>query len=128
MARSLQRVAQAAGSRIGAAAASFSQALEDCGYEPAAEPDGSTVLRNCPFHKLAQTHTAVVCGLNLELLTAVAAGAGAHDLAAVLDPGPGRCCVRILPEPPRPGGRAPGQAQAPSPHTAGPDPLGDPRD
>ena len=97
---SLRRVAQAAGHEIGAASASFGDALEECGYEPCREADGSTVLQNCPFHKLARTHTSVVCGLNLELLTAVAAGAGADDVTPVLDPHVRRCCVRILPGPP----------------------------
>jgi len=44
--------------------------------------------------------TELVGGVNLELLRGVAAGAGAGDDAdrAVLDPRPGRCCVRLLPE------------------------------
>ncbi len=97
---SLRRVAHAAGREIGAAAPSFGEALEECGYQPCREADGSTVLQNCPFHKLALSHTTVVCGLNLELLTAVAAGAAEEDLTPVLDPDPRRCCVRILPGPP----------------------------
>src|SRR5207247_7274405 len=73
---SLRRVASDAGREIRESAnnqapQSLEQVLEACGYEPAAEQDGSIVLRNCPFHKLAQGHTDIVCTLNLSLLTAV---------------------------------------------------------
>jgi len=37
----------------------------------------------------------VICGMNLALLTGLLQGLGARDLAAVLDPAPGRCCVVI---------------------------------
>jgi len=40
--------------------------------------------------------TELVCGVNLELLRGVAAGAGDDADRAVLDPRPGRCCVRLL--------------------------------
>ena len=41
--------------------------LEAHGYEPAAA-GGGVVLRNCPFHALAQAHTALICGINADLL------------------------------------------------------------
>lgn len=72
------------------------EALAELGYVPVEELDGSVIMRNCPFHRLAQSHTARVCGMNLDLLTAVTAASGS-DRQAVLDPAPGRCCVRILP-------------------------------
>ena len=50
-------------------------------------------MANCPFHALATDHTDLVCGLNLELLTALTDGLGCPDLQAVLDPAPTRCCV-----------------------------------
>jgi predicted ArsR family transcriptional regulator len=74
--------------------------LAGCGYEPRVE-GRSVVLANCPFHALARDHTALVCGMNLHLLGALVAELGRADLEAVLDPAPGRCCVRVAP---RPGG------------------------
>jgi predicted ArsR family transcriptional regulator len=75
--------------------------VEDHGYEP--RPDGeSIVLANCPFHRLAQQHADTVCNLNLELLRGVATGANDREHTLVLDPGVGRCCVRVVrrPQPP----------------------------
>jgi predicted ArsR family transcriptional regulator len=67
--------------------------LRDLGFEPERR-GGEVVLRNCPFHALAQRHTALVCGLNEAFLTGLVAGAGA-DLDARLAPGSGACCVRL---------------------------------
>ena len=61
---------------------------------------GAVVLGNCPFHRLAQQYTALVCGVNLQLLRGVADGAGDSSCLAELDPGPGRCCVRLRPAAP----------------------------
>ncbi len=66
--------------------------LADLGYEPRAEGD-DVVLANCPFHALVADHTALVCGMNLALLDAVAGAAGPDGPHARLDPAPGRCCV-----------------------------------
>ena len=68
--------------------------LRERGYEPYVDDAGITRLRNCPFHAVAQTHPEVVCDMNLSLLAATLAGLDA-DLRAVLEPGPGRCCVAI---------------------------------
>jgi len=68
--------------------------LEDDGYEPQVTA-GDITLRNCPFHALAQEHTELVCGMNLHLLEGVLAGLSRTDMAARLDPAPGRCCVLI---------------------------------
>lgn len=92
------RLAFEAGRDIGARAGSLPVALEDEDFEPAPGPNGEIVLRNCPFHRLAQNFTALVCGLNLDLLTGVAEGASDRRHTLVLDPAPGRCCVRVLPE------------------------------
>jgi len=95
----LHRIAYDAGKATGAAAGSLLAALEEAGYEPR-QPDhdsGAVVLGNCPFHRLAQQHTALVCGVNLQLLRGVADGAGDSCCLAELDPGPGRCCVRLRP-------------------------------
>lgn len=93
----LHRTAYDAGRAIGAAAGSLLVALEDAGYEPRLEGHdrGAVVLGNCPFHRLARQYTALVCGVNLQLLRGVADGAGDTCCHAELDPGPGRCCVRL---------------------------------
>lgn len=65
------------------------------GFEPY-DDDGVIRLRNCPFHRLAQDHTELVCGMNLALLSGLveALGVGARPR---LDPAPGRCCVTVEP-------------------------------
>ena len=73
----LHRTAYDAGKTIGAAADNLPAALEDAGYEPRQQEVGSgaVVLGNCPFHRLAQQFTALVCGMNVQLLRGVADGA-----------------------------------------------------
>lgn len=90
----LMRLARETGRIMGAAAGGFEKALEDHGFEPRDDGDGGIVLGNCPFHRLAQQHTEIVCGLNLELLRGAARGAGEEGRTVALDPGPDRCCVR----------------------------------
>jgi predicted ArsR family transcriptional regulator len=72
-------------------AGSVGASLEALGYEPR-ERDGVVELVNCPFHTLAEEHTELVCGMNLHLVGALLDGT---DRRAVLDPAPGRCCVRV---------------------------------
>jgi predicted ArsR family transcriptional regulator len=95
----LARLARDAGRRIGADAGSLATVLEDNGFEPRADAGGGVVLGNCPFHRLARQHTQLVCGLNLELLQGAAEGTGDRPNRVVLDPAPGRCCVRVEAEP-----------------------------
>jgi predicted ArsR family transcriptional regulator len=67
--------------------------------EPLLEGDGVSLV-NCPFHRLAADYTDLVCGMNQCLLAAfldVADPDGRTQLRAVLDPAPGRCCVRLVP-------------------------------
>lgn len=106
----VQRAATAAGHRLGAADErdrdrSAVSPLEDVaaalaahGYEPRVEGD-AVVLANCPFHALAREHTALVCGMNLHLITAMAAELGLPAVRATLKPAPERCCVRLIAEP-----------------------------
>ena len=98
----LHRTAYDAGKTIGTAAGNLLAALADAGYEPRQQdPDsGAVVLGNCPFHRFARQYTALVCGVNLQLLRGVADGAGESTFLAELDPGPGRCCVRLRPAAP----------------------------
>ena len=70
--------------------------LKDHGFEPGFA-DGDILLRNCPFHALAQEHTELVCGMNLHLLEGVLEGLGGTGLRARLDPEISRCCVRLEP-------------------------------
>lgn len=82
--------------------------LDEVGYEPRVQ-DVTLVLDNCPFDRIAREHTALVCGLNLDLVSGVIDGLGCRGLRASLEPAPGRCCVSArLDEPgqdvPGPGG------------------------
>jgi hypothetical protein len=73
--------------------------LAEHGYEPAVGEQCDIALANCPFHRLAQEHRDLVCGMNLDLLDGVIDGIGASGtLAARLEPVPGWCCVRISPQ------------------------------
>jgi predicted ArsR family transcriptional regulator len=86
--------AAAQGFRLATAAAGapLEDVLAELGYEP--RPAGQDyVLGNCPFHRLAATHTALVCGMNLDLLTALLDQRGETGVRASLAPAPGRCCV-----------------------------------
>jgi predicted ArsR family transcriptional regulator len=96
--QTLARTAREAGRRLGADERSLDAVLESGGFEPKADEVGGVVLGNCPFHRLAQRHTQLVCGLNLELLRGAAEGSGEEPARAILDPAPGRCCVRFAPE------------------------------
>jgi predicted ArsR family transcriptional regulator len=86
------RLAAATGPAPGLADAA--RALGELGYEPRMEGE-RVVLGNCPFHALATQHTALVCGMNLELLTAMVQEWGIDGGQAVLDPAAGRCCVTL---------------------------------
>ena len=96
----LRRAVETAAARIGAEDVAGSstddlvEVLRDQGFEPYHD-EGVVRLRNCPFHRLAQDHTDLVCGMNLAMLTGVLeeldASASAH-----LDPAPGRCCVAFV--------------------------------
>jgi predicted ArsR family transcriptional regulator len=66
------------------------------GYEPALGKRGEIALVNCPFHRLAEEHRTLVCGMNLDFLGGLLQGVGHTDrLDARLAPEPGYCCVRI---------------------------------
>jgi predicted ArsR family transcriptional regulator len=81
------------------------------GYEPeVAGPE--IVLANCPFQALAAEHGELVCGMNLALLDGLAGAMPSKVLDARLEPGSGRCCVRLVVEG-GPPARAPGRAVTP---------------
>ena len=70
------------------------QVLEENGFQPRIEGD-EVVLDNCPFYTLAQEHTELVCGMNLQLLTGILDGLAPTGLTAQLRPTPPQCCVRF---------------------------------
>lgn len=92
----LSAQAHDAGERIGAASDDLHSALTACGYEPLTDGDGRIVLANCPFHALAQRHTALICTANLALVQGIVDGAE-DPREPVLAPTPNRCCVAITP-------------------------------
>ena len=66
------------------------------GYEPTLVKRREIALANCPFHRLAEAHRDLVCGMNLDFLAGLLEGIGSTvDLTARLEPSPGFCCVRI---------------------------------
>lgn len=72
-------------------------ALRGRGYEPVEAADGGIELRNCPFHRLVDQHTELVCGLNLQLIQGILEAAGEPPKRATLTPRDGRCCVIVCP-------------------------------
>ncbi|TRW43861.1 helix-turn-helix transcriptional regulator [Georgenia yuyongxinii] len=101
----LRRVAREQGRATGAGATTFEAALAAGGYEPRPDAAGGTVMGNCPFHRLAQQHTALVCDLNRELVCGLAEGTGT-ERTVLTDPGAGGCCVRVT-SPDEPGAPTP---------------------
>ncbi|SDX90574.1 Predicted transcriptional regulator, ArsR family [Modestobacter sp. DSM 44400] len=69
--------------------------LAEHGYEPRVDGDVA-VLANCPFSDLAREHTALVCGMNHDLIGAFLAERGYSSIEARLDPADGRCCVTLI--------------------------------
>jgi predicted ArsR family transcriptional regulator len=69
-------------------------ALDELGFEPE-RAAGRVLLRNCPFHALAQRHTALVCGLNHAFVDGLVEGLEAGGVQTSLAPYPDRCCVEL---------------------------------
>ncbi|XVU28022.1 helix-turn-helix transcriptional regulator [Actinoplanes sp. CA-054009] len=66
------------------------------GYAPEEEEPGRLVLRNCPFHRLAEQFPPLICGMNLAMVDGLLAGSGLDgEWAARMDAAPGRCCVTL---------------------------------
>jgi predicted ArsR family transcriptional regulator len=73
----------------------LTELLDSHGFEP--RPDGDGIaLGNCPFRRLAEDYTQLVCGMNVHLLTGLLDAVGDTGLEARLDPQPHRCCVRLV--------------------------------
>lgn len=70
--------------------------LEARGYEPARVAPRRLVLRNCPFHRLADRSRDLVCTINHAYCSGVVTGLDAEEsVHAVLDPAEGLCCVQL---------------------------------
>jgi predicted ArsR family transcriptional regulator len=91
-----ERARAAAGARPGrqALADAALAALEAQGYEPRRDGD-DVVLANCPFHALVDERRDLVCGMNRDLLSGMAAAVGDEVISARLEPTEGVCCVRL---------------------------------
>lgn len=70
--------------------------LERSGYEPQAR-GREVVLRNCPFHSLAQQAPDLVCGMNRGFIDGIVRGLEDDTLEVALEPEPGLCCVKLRP-------------------------------
>jgi predicted ArsR family transcriptional regulator len=88
------RRARPPGRQREATAATISDALSECGFEPRRD-ESDIVLGNCPFRALAEENTELVCGMNLGFIRGLLAGLGSPAVEARLDPQPGMCCVRL---------------------------------
>jgi predicted ArsR family transcriptional regulator len=93
----LNRAAHDEGVSVGQEGAEFVGCLRASGYEPAVVGEGDLVMRNCPFHQVAQHQTALVCGMNHSLIRGILSGSGEDPERAELAPDNGRCCVVVHP-------------------------------
>lgn len=89
--QAMAKAAHRAGVEIGKKG--LDTALRETGYEPASE-DGEIRFRNCPFHVLRDQDRNATCGLNLALVEGMVEGSNT-EMAAVLAPEDGYCCVRL---------------------------------
>jgi predicted ArsR family transcriptional regulator len=69
--------------------------LDRSGYEPVRAAPTVVLLRNCPFHPLADQARDLVCGINHAFLSGFLDGLDAPSATAVLNPSPGHCCVEL---------------------------------
>jgi predicted ArsR family transcriptional regulator len=91
----LDQVAQEAGRALGSAGGTLEQTLADVGYEPRSDGGGGLTLVNCPFHRLAASHTDVICAANVCLIRGIASATGELERDVVFAPDAETCCVRI---------------------------------
>jgi predicted ArsR family transcriptional regulator len=94
LSRIMQAAATTRGAQVGRASEGLHDALVATGYEPE-ETDEAIILRNCPFHRLAQEHTELVCGINLCFVEGVLDGVDDEGYTAHLRPRPDTCCVTL---------------------------------
>lgn len=87
----------ATGRKMAEGTASLEEFLSAEGYVPAPDGVGGLTLLNCPFHRLADGHTDVVCAMNGAFLSGAAAGCGDGEGRITGNNVPGQCCARITP-------------------------------
>ncbi|MGI0129143.1 MAG: helix-turn-helix transcriptional regulator, partial [Thermoplasmata archaeon] len=68
------------------AMSSATDMLARTGFEPARMDDGSVILRNCPFHRLARLAPDLVCSLNQSFAEGLLAGLGNDRVQSLLRP------------------------------------------
>jgi predicted ArsR family transcriptional regulator len=69
--------------------------LTEQAYEPR-RIDRTVVMANCPFHRLAVSHTDLVCRMNHSLLSEFVDSIAPDLLTARLEPGENHCCVTLV--------------------------------
>jgi predicted ArsR family transcriptional regulator len=95
----LEQVSTDFGRALGASEGSLDAVLKSTGYEPVDDDAGGLLLSNCPFHRLARSHTQTICGANVALLQGAAEGAGECDRQVDFEPRTdGYCCVHVVPK------------------------------
>ena len=102
MRETLIAVAESRGHDLGSPEVPLVDALIAVGYAPADCADGGYRLTNCPFHRLAARHTALICSANTAFVRGLV-DESAEQRDVWLEPTAGECCVRIGTE-----GSAPG--------------------
>ena len=93
--QTLEQVSTEYGRSLGAQAGTLEAVLHFAGYEPVDDGNGGLLLTNCPFHRLAQRHTEMICGANVALLHGAAEGADERRWSVRFEPRAGYCCVRV---------------------------------
>lgn len=91
----LTDAARARGELLGTPDRDLPELLESVGYEPEESADGEITLTNCPFHRLASSHTEIICQANVALIEGAADGCGDTQHSVRFDPASGRCCVTL---------------------------------
>lgn len=93
----LRQAAFDKGRELAGDAGSLEAFLAGAGYRPEPDGDGGFLLPNCPFHRLSQSHTGVVCSMNGAFLQGAATGSGSSPERVAETDLPGHCCARITP-------------------------------
>lgn len=99
MEQSVRSVGREKGQELGQAHGSIEAVLEATGYSPRTNDEGTIEFTNCPFHRLALNHPALVCCLNGALLEG--ALEGCRDRTRSVEPvvpedALGQCCARLI--------------------------------
>lgn len=95
----LEATARAEGQQAAMEFPNTVDALKAHGFEPVVAEDGDILMKNCPFHQVAQQQPELVCGLNHALICGYLDAKGEDSNRAELAPRPGHCCVTIHPVP-----------------------------